>query len=93
MLIASEHTSGVVGVNASSCFRIIAMSLINRVVIVVLLIVLMTLLVHLRVLAIGRLGITVVEVSTRTFVRVFERSLLCHALRKTWTLRAVLRSR
>jgi hypothetical protein len=51
-----------------------------------------TLLVHLRVLAIWRLRITVVGVTTGTVVRIVGRSILCHALRETRTVRAVLRS-
>lgn len=52
----------------------------------------MTLLVHLRVLAVWRLRVTVVGVTTRTVVRIVGRSILCHALRETGTVCAVLRS-
>jgi hypothetical protein len=51
----------------------------------------MTLLVHLRVCSVRRLGITA-AVTTGTVVRVAVWSrILSHALRKTWTLGAVLR--
>lgn len=91
MLIASEHASGLVR-SARSHFQFSGKSLINRVVIAILLIFLMTLLVHLRVLAVRRLGVTVVRVTTRTAVRNGGKNILCHALRETGTVCAVLRS-
>jgi hypothetical protein len=51
----------------------------------------MTLLVHLGVLSVGRLGITAaVTIGTVVCVAVWG-SILSHALRKTWTLRSILR--
>lgn len=52
----------------------------------------MTLLVHLRVLAVRRLGVTVVGVTTGTVVRIVGSRILCHALWETGTVCAVLRS-
>jgi hypothetical protein len=53
---------------------------------------LMVLLVHLRVLSVGRLRITAaVTIGTVVYIAVGG-GILRHALRKTWTLRAVLRS-
>jgi len=50
------------------------------------------LLIHLRVLSVGRLRVTAV-VTIWTVVRIaVGGGILSHALRKTWTLRAVLRS-
>lgn len=52
----------------------------------------MALLIHLRVLSVGRLRVTAV-VTIWTVVRIaVGGGILSHALRKTWTLRAVLRS-
>lgn len=52
----------------------------------------MVLLVHLRVLSVGRLGVTAV-VTIWTVVRIaVGGGILSHALGETWTLRAVLRS-
>ena len=53
---------------------------------------LMTLLVHLWVLAVWRLRVTIVGVTTRTVVRIVGSRILCHALRETGTVCAVLRS-
>ena len=53
---------------------------------------LMTLLVHLRILAVGRLRVTA-AVTTRTVVGIAVGVILSHSLRKPWALRAVLRAR
>lgn len=91
MVIASKPTSRLLGKVARSHFQNSGESVIIRFVFDVL-IFLMTLLVHLGVLAVRRLGITVVGVTTRTVVRIIGRSILCHALRETGTVCAVLRS-
>lgn len=52
----------------------------------------MTLLVHLRVLAVWRLRVTVIGVTTRTVERMDGSRILCHALWKARAVCAILRS-
>lgn len=91
VVTAPKQTSRLLREVARTYFQNSGKSLIIRVVSDVL-IFLMTLLVHLGVLAVWRLGVTVVGVTTRTVVRIVGRSILCHALRETGTVCAVLRS-
>lgn len=53
---------------------------------------LMALLVHLRVLAVWRLRVTIEVVNTRTSIHNVGSRILCHALGKTGTMCAILRS-
>ena len=91
MVIASKTTSRLLTEVAWSHFQNSGKSVIIRFVFDVL-ICLMTLLVHLGVLAVWRLRVTVVGVTIRTVVRIVGRSILCHALRETGTVCAVLGS-